>query len=133
MAEDARAGLAKRLASYADMGAEERAVYDERLEFEIDVINRMGFPSKGSEFMQLKLNPSLRSGWFENVYGIQPRNKKKKITSIHKGGAILGINLGKNKKTPNEEAVLDTLELLQHFAGIADYLTIKVSHPQTCP
>ncbi len=95
------------------------------------VINRMGFPSKGSEFMQLKLNPSLRSGWFENVYGIQPRNKKKKITSIHKGGAILGINLGKNKETPNEDAVLDYLELLQNFSGYADYITINVSSPNT--
>ena len=95
------------------------------------VINRMGFPSKGSEFVQLKLNPSLRSGWFESVYGIQPRNKKRKITSIHKGGAILGINLGKNKETPNEEAVLDYLELLQNFSGYADYLTINVSSPNT--
>jgi len=95
------------------------------------VINRMGFPSRGSEFVQLKLNPSLRSGLFENVYGIQPRNKKKKITSIKKDGAILGINLGKNKETPNEEAVLDYLELLQNFAGYADYLTINVSSPNT--
>ena len=95
------------------------------------VINRMGFPCKGSEFMQMKLNPSLRSGLFENVYGIQPRNKKKKITSIKKGGAILGINLGKNKETPNEEAVLDYLELLQNFSPYADYLTINVSSPNT--
>jgi dihydroorotate dehydrogenase len=95
------------------------------------VINRMGFPSKGSEFVQLKLNPSLRSGWFESVYGIQPRSKKKKITSIHKDGVILGINLGKNKDTPNEEAVLDYLDLLQNFAGYADYLTINVSSPNT--
>lgn len=43
MAEDARRGLAERLAVYGDMSAEERKVYDDRLEFEIDVINRMGF------------------------------------------------------------------------------------------
>ena len=95
------------------------------------VINRMGFPSKGSEFLQLKLNPSLRAGSFENVYEIQTRNKNKSITSIYKGGAILGINLGKNKDTPNEEAVLDYIELLQKFAGYADYLTINVSSPNT--
>ena len=95
------------------------------------VINRMGFPSRGSEFVQLKLNPSLRSGWFENIYGIQPRNKKKKITSIKTDGAILGVNLGRNKQTPNEEAVYDYLELLQNFAGQADYLTINVSSPNT--
>lgn len=43
MAEDARRGLAERLAVYGEMSAEERKVYDDRLEFEIDVINRMGF------------------------------------------------------------------------------------------
>ncbi|MCX6057113.1 MAG: quinone-dependent dihydroorotate dehydrogenase [Chloroflexi bacterium] len=95
------------------------------------VINRMGFPSYGAEFMQRNLNPSLRAGWFENIYGIMPRNKKRNVTSINKGGAILGINLGKNKETPNEEAALDYLSLLQNFAAYADYLTINVSSPNT--
>ena len=43
MADDARTGLAGRLALYGEISAEERKVYDDRLEFEIDVINRMGF------------------------------------------------------------------------------------------
>ena len=43
MAEDARAGLAARLAPYADLDSEARQVYLDRLEFEIDVINGMGF------------------------------------------------------------------------------------------
>jgi DNA polymerase-3 subunit alpha len=43
LADDARAGLEKRLALYGAMAAEDRKVYDDRLEFEIDVINRMGF------------------------------------------------------------------------------------------
>ena len=43
MAEDARAGLAARLAPYGEMADEARQVYLDRLEFEIDVINRMGF------------------------------------------------------------------------------------------
>ena len=43
MAEDARAGLEARLAPYLELTAEERQVYLDRLEFEIDVINRMGF------------------------------------------------------------------------------------------
>ena len=43
----------------------------------------------------------------------------------------MGINLGKNKATPNEEAVLDYLELLQNFAPYADYLTINISSPNT--
>jgi dihydroorotate dehydrogenase len=95
------------------------------------VINRMGFPSKGTEFMQHKLNPSLREGWFESIYGIEPRTKKKKITSIHTGGTILGVNLGKNKDTPNEEAVYDYVALVDNFAPHADYLAINISSPNT--
>ena len=95
------------------------------------VINRMGFPSKGSEYMQLKLNPSLRSGLFERIYGIQPRNQKRFINSIHRGGAMLGINLGKNKDTSNEEAVFDYVSLVDVFSKYADYLTINISSPNT--
>jgi dihydroorotate dehydrogenase len=95
------------------------------------VINRMGFPSGGSEFMQHKLNPSLRAGLFERIYGIEPGNKKRRITSIHIGGAILGINLGKNKDTPNEQAALDYASLVDVFARYADYLTINISSPNT--
>jgi DNA polymerase-3 subunit alpha len=43
MAEDARAGLAKRLEPYGELSKEERKLYDERLEFEVSIINRMGF------------------------------------------------------------------------------------------
>ncbi len=43
MAEDARRGLDARLAPYEELTAEQRKIYDDRLEFEIDVINRMGF------------------------------------------------------------------------------------------
>ena len=43
LGEDARAGLAARLAPYGPMDADARQIYLDRLEFEIDVINRMGF------------------------------------------------------------------------------------------
>ncbi|HYI39836.1 MAG TPA: DNA polymerase III subunit alpha [Allosphingosinicella sp.] len=41
--EDARAGLEARLALYADLSAEERKAYFDRLDYEADVIVRMGF------------------------------------------------------------------------------------------
>ncbi len=44
LAEDSRAGLEARLAAYPDLTEEERKVYFDRLEFEIDVIVKMGFP-----------------------------------------------------------------------------------------
>ena len=92
------------------------------------VINRMGFPSLGSEFVQKQLNPSLRDGIVEKLI---PRFRKNTPSSLKKGDAILGINLGKNKDTPNEEAALDYLELLQCFASYADYLAINISSPNT--
>ncbi len=92
------------------------------------VINRMGFPSKGSEFMQMQLNPNLRTNWIERVTGYSPR---KKLVTKRNWGTVLGVNLGKNKDTPNEEAVFDYLALLQNFAGLADYLAINVSSPNT--
>lgn len=44
LAEDSRAGLEARLSVYGDLTAEERKVYFDRLEYEIDVIAGMGFP-----------------------------------------------------------------------------------------
>jgi len=43
MAEDARRGLAKRLEPYGELSSEERETYSKRLEFEIEIINGMGF------------------------------------------------------------------------------------------
>lgn len=70
------------------------------------VINRMGFPSRGAEFVKQHLG---RSNW----------------------NTVLGINIGKNKETPNEAAETDYLALLKHFAPYADYLTVNVSSPNT--
>lgn len=72
------------------------------------VINRMGFPSRGAEIVSKQL-----------------------AVISHPSRTVLGINLGKNKDTPNEQAVFDYLSLLQTFAPHADYLTINVSSPNT--
>lgn len=44
LAEDSRKGLEARLAAYPDLTEAERKVYFDRLEYEIDVIVKMGFP-----------------------------------------------------------------------------------------
>ena len=71
------------------------------------VINRMGFPNRGSDFVKQRLK----------------FHKPKDL--------ILGMNIGKNKVTPNEEAVQDYLKLLKDFASPADYLAINISSPNT--
>ncbi|MFN9953905.1 MAG: hypothetical protein ACK55I_12470, partial [bacterium] len=55
LVEHARAGLEKRLAPYGELSPEERQAYFDRLAFETDVINRMGFAGYfliGSDFMK---------------------------------------------------------------------------------
>jgi len=70
-------------------------------------INRMGFPNRGAAFITRKL------------HGKRPP------------GVILGMNIGKNKTTPNEEAVNDYLSLLRTFAPLVDYLAVNISSPNT--
>lgn len=71
------------------------------------LINRMGFPGQGAQFVTRRL------------LGKRPP------------GLVLGVNIGKNKDTPLEQAVEDYLVLLQTFAPLADYLAINVSSPNT--
>ena len=78
-----------------------------RLPADKALINRMGFPSGGADVLA------------RNLAGPRPP------------GLVLGINLGKQKETPLEEAGQDYLALLERFAPLADYLTINVSSPNT--
>jgi len=78
-----------------------------RLEGDRALINRMGFPGRGAEFVARQLH--------------LPRPV----------GLILGVNLGKNKDTPLEEAAGDYVNLLRRFASLGDYLAINVSSPNT--
>ena len=71
------------------------------------VINRMGFPGPGAEFLAGKLNNHAGSG------------------------VILGVNLGKNKDTPLENAARDYISLIRQFTPLADYLAVNVSSPNT--
>lgn len=95
------------------------------------VINRMGFPSRGSEFVQMQLNPYLRPSVMERYFGFVPPNKKMMPRKIDKGNLVLGINIGKNKETPNEEAALDYVTLVDNFSLYADYFAINISSPNT--
>lgn len=95
------------------------------------VINRMGFPSRGSEFVQKRLSPQPKENVLEKFLGVAPRFKKNNALRNDKGGFVLGVNIGKNKDTPNEEAVLDYVSLVDSFSRLADFLTVNISSPNT--
>jgi dihydroorotate dehydrogenase len=44
---------------------------------------------------------------------------------------VLGINIGKNKDTPNEQAVDDYLACLDKVYTLASYVTVNISSPNT--
>lgn len=85
------------------------------------VINRMGFPGRGADFVRRRIKPVDNINLIQRLLGVMPNRQP----------TILGVNLGKNKSTPNEEAVLDYIALIQDFAPFADYLTINISSPNT--
>ncbi len=49
----------------------------------------------------------------------------------HRAGIPIGINLGKSKRTPVEDAAADYLTSFRHLAKFADYVTVNVSSPNT--
>jgi dihydroorotate dehydrogenase len=78
-----------------------------RLVDERSVINRMGFPGLGAEYVAAQL-----------------RGRKA-------GGPIIGVNIGKQKTTPLEDAADDYEQLVDIFAPLADYLAVNISSPNT--
>ncbi len=92
------------------------------------VINRMGSPSRGTEFVQSRLNSVMTVGMLQRFIGML---RKKSSIGRRSFSAILGVNIGRNTITPNEKAVYDYLVLLHNFAPLADYLSINISSPNT--
>lgn len=70
------------------------------------LINRMGFNNQGADAVKSHLQQRRRKG-------------------------IVGVNLGKNKITPNEQAVDDYLTLLDKLYPLPDYVVLNVSSPNT--
>ena len=71
------------------------------------VINRLGFNNEGVDAL------------VRNVERAQRRH------------GLLGINIGKNKDTPNESAEDDYLLCLERVYPLADYITVNISSPNT--
>ena len=49
----------------------------------------------------------------------------------NKGKIIIGANIGKNKKTPNEKAIDDYLICFNKLYDYVDYFVINISSPNT--
>lgn len=94
------------------------------------VINRMGFPGRGSAYMARSLKGKRRS-WVIRFLARLAFRRDQPEGLPRPNRIVLGVNIGRNKSTPNEEAVLDYLSLLEVFAPLADYLAVNISSPNT--
>ncbi len=71
------------------------------------VINRLGFNNDGVEALVRNVSRARRKS------------------------GLLGINIGRNKTTPNESAASDYLFCMQRVYALADYITVNISSPNT--
>ena len=83
-----------------------------RLPKDAGLINRMGFNNLGVDVVAERLR----------LYRLQS-NKKQQL--------IIGGNIGKNKNTPNEEAVSDYVKCFDRLFAVVDYFVVNVSSPNT--
>jgi dihydroorotate dehydrogenase len=81
-----------------------------RLREQRALINRMGFNNDGAEAVYRRLD---------------------RVRSRLPLAGIVGVNIGKNKDTPIEQAARDYLRCLERLHGVADYVTVNVSSPNT--
>ncbi len=75
------------------------------------LINKMGFPNPGAYEVSKNLQKLKESGCWPSI--------------------PIGINIGKSKVTPLENAVEDYLESLDYLRPYADYFAVNVSSPNT--
>ncbi|GGW58331.1 quinone-dependent dihydroorotate dehydrogenase [Alishewanella tabrizica] len=70
------------------------------------IINRMGFNNKGVDYLVNNVQKSRYQG-------------------------VLGINIGKNKDTPNEQGKDDYIHCMRKVYAYANYITVNISSPNT--
>jgi dihydroorotate dehydrogenase len=73
------------------------------------LVNRMGFNNEGAEACAARLAALPREGRLGPI----------------------GVNVGKNKTTPNEDAASDYLACIDRLHAYADYLVVNISSPNT--
>jgi dihydroorotate dehydrogenase len=84
-----------------------------RLPADAALINRMGFNNLGVDVLASHIA----------TY--------RKTPAAVKNPVIIGGNIGKNKNTPNEEAVNDYIKCFDRLFDVVDYFVVNVSSPNT--
>ena len=108
----------------------------------LDALNTLGFgfievgtvtprPQQGNErprMFRLPRHEAIINRMGFNNEGVDALVRNVRASSYH---GVLGINIGKNKDTPNEKAASDYLFCLTRVYELASYITINISSPNT--
>jgi len=89
-----------------------------RLPADRAVVNRMGFNNDGAEVVARRLAAWRAKGGHDPSTGSGQR-------------VVLGVNIGKTKLVPEQDAVADYEKSTRLLAPYADYLVVNVSSPNT--
>jgi dihydroorotate dehydrogenase len=84
-----------------------------RLPADRALVNRMGFNNEGAGAAAARLRRLADDG------------------RLGRTGVIVGVNIGKTKAVPDEEAARDYAASARAVAGVADYVVVNVSSPNT--
>ncbi|MGH7237108.1 MAG: quinone-dependent dihydroorotate dehydrogenase [Candidatus Saccharimonadales bacterium] len=84
-----------------------------RLPQDSGLINRMGFNNLGADAAA------------ERIAAFRKNAKK------HQKNLVIGGNIGKNKNTPNQDAVNDYIKCFDRLFDVVDYFVVNVSSPNT--
>jgi dihydroorotate dehydrogenase len=84
-----------------------------RLPADAALINRMGFNNLGVDVLAERIATYRKSA------------------AATKNPVIIGGNIGKNKNTPNEDAVSDYIKCFDRLFDVVDYFVVNVSSPNT--
>jgi dihydroorotate dehydrogenase len=74
------------------------------------LVNRMGFNNEGSAAMAERL---------------------RRRSAAQRGRLIVGVNIGKTKAVAEADAIADYVASAERLAGVADYMVVNVSSPNT--
>ncbi|HEY0950859.1 quinone-dependent dihydroorotate dehydrogenase [Nocardioides sp.] len=88
------------------------------------IVNRMGFNNDGAEVVARRL--AARAGNSRRLGG-----GTAETGADSAGRPVLGVNIGKSKVVPEDEAVRDYEKSARLLAPYADYLVVNVSSPNT--
>ncbi|HTX28579.1 MAG TPA: quinone-dependent dihydroorotate dehydrogenase [Streptosporangiaceae bacterium] len=92
-----------------------------RLPADRALVNRMGFNNEGAAAAAARLRRLAEPG----------DRRRARRRAGGRGKVIVGVNIGKTKVVPDEEAAQDYAASARKVAAVADYVVVNVSSPNT--